>query len=1004
MKFNAPHPDANANANANANADVAGTESLSSRLKQMTAPIIFVIGVILFFAIYLDRQRTASLDGTRVEMESTSRALALHLEQSLQSVDLVLRSVTDYVIDARLSSAADLRNKMGTEEIFQLIQNRKSGIPQLSVVSIVDLNGDMVNFTRNFPPRSDQGKLINLADRDYFKAHVSDPALTLFVSKPVQNKGTGSWTFYLTRKVKNSAGEMIGLVLAGVESAYYENYFKSIGRDGMSYQMYLNDGINLARFPEVEGAIGKSFAGGLILDSVNRGVASVVLPPKYNPMYVSNSLEYRIIAPVRLKSYPIVVNVRADESIIFAAWKLNLIWVGAFTTVLAALVFIGTWGWQRARRQRNVVNAEQRRAQAMHDALVTGSNDGFICIDANGCILEWSPVAVQLFGWTPEQVIGRPLTENIIPSRHHRAHDQGLARMPGGGPSAVMGKVVEVPACRMDGTEIMVELQVTPVSLGNEINYIAFVRDITPRLAKEKILGEEKLAARLAEATTRGRGEFLANMSHEIRTPMNAIIGLSGLCLENELSPKQRSYVSGVNQSARSLLGIINDVLDFSKMDAGKIELEQVDFELKSSLDQIDIVTGYLAREKGLHFESSIAPGVPQFVVGDSLRLGQVLLNLTGNAVKFTERGRISVEVALRESGAQPVDPSVDSQAEQLVELEFCVRDSGIGLGQGEVGRLFEAFGQADASSTRKYGGSGLGLSICRRLVDLMGGRIWVQSEPGGGSCFYFTISCGRGDRSKVLTDSPARKAEVAAARSRLAGLRILVAEDNAFNQQVIEELLEQCGVAVRLCGDGQEVLEVLEKERFDIVLMDVQMPVMDGYEATRRIRATPALAGLRVIAMTANAMAEDRARCLEAGMDDFETKPIDPERLYLTLAKWLPKAATEAAPIDFAVLGKLLNNDPGKVARFARRFVETARADISQIEAAACPDLAVLGALAHKHKSAATSVGADGFAKLCKALEEAAKTGDAPQAEALLAQLSPLLERIAAAVDATYA
>jgi two-component system sensor histidine kinase/response regulator len=293
-------------------------------------------------------------------------------------------------------------------------------------------------------------------------------------------------------------------------------------------------------------------------------------------------------------------------------------------------------------------------------------------------------------------------------------------------------------------------------------------------------------------------------------------------------------------------------------------------------MEHLDFNVGYQAREKELHFETTVAPDVPAYLVGDPLRLGQVLLNLTSNAVKFTHVGQVSLSVALMET------------TEQGVELEFRVKDTGIGLSPEQTAGLFTAFTQIDSSTARTFGGTGLGLVISKQLVELMGGRIWIESELGVGSSFCFTACFGRGKSSQVV-DITQTNVAPSSDFGHLKGARILVAEDNDFNQQVIAELLEQCGAVVTLCGNGREALEKLAKDRFDVVLMDVQMPIMDGYEATREIRATPALAGQCIIAMTANAMAEDRQRCIDAGMDDFETKPIDAVRLYKTLVKWLP-------------------------------------------------------------------------------------------------------------------
>ena len=445
------------------------------------AALVLIVVIIASFASYLYEQRIDALEQARLEQESASKSVAFHVEQSLLAVDLVLRSVIERVAEERLSTVAQLRKKMGTPEIFDLITRRKTGIAQLSVVSIVDKNGDMVNFTRNYPPRSDQGKTINLAERDYFKAHLADATLKLFISAPVKNKGTGTWTFYLTRKIENPSGEMIGLVLAGIESAYFEDYFRAIAQAGKNYTLFLEAGISIARFPAIDAALGKGSTDTPVFKTLRSGVPSAVIRPEYDARLVANSLEYRVIAPSRVRGYPLVVNVRAGESVIFAVWNKALIWVGAFALLLSALILFTAWGWQRTLRQRKITDSEQVRSRARRDAIVSSSTDAFISTDANGRIVEWSATATQMFGWSEAQVIGRPLSENIFPLRHHQGHAQGVARMLQGGAPRIVGKVIELPACRADGTEMSVELLVTAVQMESEQNYVAFVRDVTER-------------------------------------------------------------------------------------------------------------------------------------------------------------------------------------------------------------------------------------------------------------------------------------------------------------------------------------------------------------------------------------------------------------------------------------------------------------------------------------------------------------------------------------------
>jgi PAS domain S-box-containing protein len=551
---------------------------------------------------------------------------------------------------------------------------------------------------------------------------------------------------------------------------------------------------------------------------------------------------------------------------------------------------------------RMQAESELRQSEARKAAILEAALDCIITIDHEERILEFNPAAEKTFGHARAAVLGRRLSELIIPPAHRAAHHAGMRRYLTTGEGRVLGRRVEMPALRQDGSEFPVEISIVPTVLDGRPIFTGYLRDITDRkCAEREVLQlnralEERVEQRTAELSAaneqlaraaRLKDEFLATVSHELRTPLNGVIGMVELLADTPLDAEQQRYLRVARTSADLLRGVISDLLDFSRIESGKLELQPGDFNPAEVVEEVVGVLALQVEQKRLELACRIDPDVERPMRGDRGRLRQVLLNLAANAVKFTPRGRVEVRacVQAREAGA--------------AVLRFTVTDTGIGIPQDRLGLLFQPFSQVDAATTRRFGGSGLGLAIARRLTELMGGQIGVESVLGQGSTFWFTARLGPPSGAPETGGADASPA--APALPRTAGpLRILVAEDNPANQMVAAALLDKLGHRARFAGNGREAIAAFEQEPFDLILMDVQMPEMDGLEATAAIREREAGRGRRtpIVALTAHVLRGERERYLAGGMDGYLSKPLNRQDLIRTLERW---GAAAPAPAEGA-------------------------------------------------------------------------------------------------------
>jgi two-component system, sensor histidine kinase and response regulator len=1135
--------------------------SRSRRLLLILFALVAVIGVgFRAYYTWVDREETLQHSAERVQ--GATRIVQEYVRRTVATGDLALTRVIDQVRHYGMDGLS--ANRTLWQSMHQMVED----LPEISAVWIHGSDGRSLLSSRQYPTPP-----IDVSDRPYFYVHVE--GADFHVGERIVGRLTGQKSFTISRRMMEE-DRFQGVVHANVDIDYYRQLFESLNLGvGSTIALYRTDGRAVLRFPENEPMEGEDAR-----EALRRSNYSAT-----ETFEASGPDGSRIVSYQRVQNLPLIAIVGLSKTTELAEWEGRAIRGGLFVAVAvlccAGLVAAAARSLQQesagkrrlaetnahldvAARRLEEANRAFAGANRRMNLILHSASDSICGVNRNGQITFANPAASALTGFSNDELLGRNLHTLI----HHTRSDGTPYPSIECPVTAVLHsgetrRGLEDTYWTKDGNAVLVEFTASPMmEEGRVEGAVVVFHEIAERKRAEQVMNNARLAA---ETASRAKTEFLANMSHEIRTPMNAILGLVHLLQQTELSERQTDYLRKLRVSAQSLLGILNDILDFSKVEAGRVELEKVDFRLDELLQNLSIIVGAAAQEKDIEVLFSVAHDVPLNLVGDPLRLQQVLINLAGNAIKFTDKGEVVVSVKLR------------SRANDRVILGFSVRDTGIGITPEQKARLFQAFSQGDSSTTRRFGGTGLGLAICTRLIGLMGGTMDVDSVVGAGSDFHFEASFGcRGEAPSspasvvrpmprdlsvlVVDDHPTARevlAEIAqtfgwsatlcasglaalaeleravreghpydvvlmdwkmpemdglevarriragaaagapiiivisgygrervgsqfedigvsgflvkpvtastlldavtiayaqngegaalpkpvseakpqsalcgpgwSARRALRGRRLLLAEDNAISRDVAREILERAGARVDTAENGRQALAAIlsNSQSFDAVLMDVQMPDMDGFEATAAIRALPGAETLPIIAMTASALPADRQRCLDQGMNDHVPKPFDIDQLFDVLTRWIgpplvsaaggEQGGAEGVPVSssgFAANGlpdhlpgidredalNRLDGDVGLLRRFVASFAQNYSGVAEGVAAALdAGDLPRAKALGHELKSVAGNIGARRLSAAADAVQVAAHLNDA---EGIAAQLPILRSELRAVLE----
>ena len=863
----------------------------------LIAGLCVMVVTIAGAASIISQARQSQIETWKINVSNLSTTLAEHTEQSFKAADLVLQSIQAKADELGIVDDADLRQQMGTRSIFETLRDKMAGVPQIGVVAVVSLSGDIVNFSRTWPVPP-----LNVADRDYFQALGKSPYPGVFLSRPVHNRGTGAMTFYLARQIHGRYGQLAGIVLVGLSSQFYQDFFKAVSpSQAATLALIRADGVLLAREPLGTETIGESLADRPTFRDVVAKVSAGAVLTGGRPLPQGVTGPLRIVAPRRLRDYPVISNITLDEPAVLATWRAHSRMIALLSGFLVAIVLFATFlvasllrgqdqtlaqltdareraeseAAEKSQLLADLRGSEARLMEKSATLEVTLENieQGLLMVGPDGTIPVCNRRAVEMLGLPEETLSGTYKFDDLLAHQwrigEFASLESGLTAFVRGGGIKNAPAVYE--RLRPNGTTL--EVRSIPLKGGGLVRTFS---DVTDRNRTAALLVAAK---EHAEAASRAKSDFLANMSHEIRTPMNGILGMNALLLDSGLNEQQFKYALMAYESGEAMLRVINDILDISKLEAGKVELEVLNFDLAELAGSVIGLLGGRAEENGVTLAVTIDPRLPARFRGDPTRLRQILLNLISNGIKFTRDGSVALSVT-------PVPGAT----------RFEIVDTGSGIAADALGRLFEKFTQADNSITRRHGGTGLGLAICRELVELMGGRIDVASQLGSGSCFWFeipTAALAPESAADPAGDVPSAVGSI----SRHRVLHVLVGEDNPINQQVMRAMLARAGHTMRIVDNGEDVVQAVSEGRFDVVLMDIQMPRLDGLEAARKIRAMEAPKGrIPIIAVTADAMTGARDHYVRAGMDGYLAKPLRFRELVATIESAVLEPFTAAS------------------------------------------------------------------------------------------------------------